>query len=262
MLGIAAGTGKRIVQSVWDAIPVDWQPTSLTPLGCGHYGCVYPTADPAIVLKVTTDPTEVAFVQAALSLHGDKFPPGIVRYYRIDATEQLYRGRTAYLIWRESAFDVGAVMSMLLNSRDSYYQRTGREARQYLHAINLAGAVLRDQLKRASDPVALQTAAAQFSDWAWQNVAYDDAEKLRSYRGPQRFAAAAHVALSAMQMLEQTYLFDSIGRTFLDYLEEGLLLADVHHGNIGRVSRDGNDVIVITDPGHMIDLRPFVAARR
>jgi len=264
MLGVAAGTGKRIVQSVWDSIQPDWRPTILTPYGCGHYGCVYPTQNPEIVLKVTTDPTEAAFVQIAQTLG---FPDGIVKYYRIEATAATYRGRTAYLIWRESAYEVGDVFGGIVaitRDADPYLRRTALEASKYLSMFQGYAGLIRNSIIKSSDPVALQVAAAQFADWAWNEINWEDSvSRIKQYRGPQRLAAAERAALGTAQMLGSTYLFDEVGQALEYYLNRGLLLADVHGGNIGRVRREDygeEGLIVVTDPGHLVDLRPYYQA--
>jgi hypothetical protein len=41
-----------------------------------------------------------------------------------------------------------------------------------------------------------------------------------------------------------------VGLALLGYLDAGVLVADVHEGNVGHVQRDGRDLVVITDPGH------------
>ena len=48
-----------------------------------------------------------------------------------------------------------------------------------------------------------------------------------------------------------------VGEAFAYYLEEGLLLADVHFGNIGEAMPEDHAAceLVITDPGHMVPLK-------
>lgn len=264
MLGIAKGTGKRIVESVLDAIPEDWRPTTLDPYGCGSYGCVYPTSDPAIVLKATTDPTEVAFVQIAQQLHGPNgFPAGIVRYYRIDATTETYRGRLAYLIWRESAFDVGNISAAAMaHDADPYLRRTAMEAYKYMSMYMGYAKLVREAIQRSDDPLAFQVEAARYADWAWNDVNWEDGvNRIKSFRGGRRFAAAEHAALGTAQMLGSTYLFNYVGEALEFYQDQGLMLADVHSGNIGRVIRpDYGDIVVITDPGHLVQLTTYYKA--
>src|SRR5688572_6335160 len=94
------GLGKtpwvdRTLKSVWGplALATDpaWMPrakigkrsVSVEEYGCGHYGCVMPTAGvPGVVVKITTDPTEAAFITAALQLGQDEYS-GLVRYVAI-----------------------------------------------------------------------------------------------------------------------------------------------------------------------------------
>jgi hypothetical protein len=75
--------------------------------GCGAYGCVLPTLDPRVVLKLTTDTTEAEFA------HGlaDKLSrPVVVKYHLTRALPDRYRGRDAFLLWRDSADQVGKLI--------------------------------------------------------------------------------------------------------------------------------------------------------
>lgn len=74
--------------------------------GCGAYGCVLPTLDTATVLKVTTDDTEAEF---ASQLAADLVAPICVGYYMAISLEATHEGRQIFLLWRESADDVGEV---------------------------------------------------------------------------------------------------------------------------------------------------------
>ena len=72
--------------------------------GCGVYGCVLPTLDPEVVLKLTTDDTEAEF---AKDLASKLTKPVTVRYHRIHDLPDKYKGRNTYLLWRDSANNVG-----------------------------------------------------------------------------------------------------------------------------------------------------------
>jgi hypothetical protein len=50
--------------------------------------------------------------------------------------------------------------------------------------------------------------------------------------------------------------FGSVGQALLYYVKEGMILADVHDGNVGQVTRNGKPTVAITDPGHMVPLKP------
>lgn len=75
--------------------------------GCGAYGCVYPTLDPGVVLKVTTDETEAEF---AAYLSKDLVAPIVTTYRMVMSLPAEHEGRRIYLLWRESADDVGGIV--------------------------------------------------------------------------------------------------------------------------------------------------------
>jgi len=74
--------------------------------GCGVYGCVLPTNDDGVVLKVTTDSTEAEF---ASQLAADLVAPICVEYYTAAELAAVHKGRKVYALWREAADDVGKV---------------------------------------------------------------------------------------------------------------------------------------------------------
>lgn len=76
----------------------------LRELGCGAYGCVLPTLDDNIVLKVTTDDTEAEF---AAKLSTTLLAPICVAYKMVISLNEKYRRRPVFVLWREEAFDVG-----------------------------------------------------------------------------------------------------------------------------------------------------------
>jgi hypothetical protein len=79
--------------------------------GCGHFGCVMATNSPGIVCKITTDESEALFVERAWAIFGrpphDRWPAGIVHYYKIVGLEAADTGRQTWLLWRDEAWDVG-----------------------------------------------------------------------------------------------------------------------------------------------------------
>jgi hypothetical protein len=55
---------------------------------------------------------------------------------------------------------------------------------------------------------------------------------------------------------------DLVADALLFLWREGILLADVHGGNLGRAARPGAPrAVVITDPGHMIEVTPEASER-
>ncbi len=79
--------------------------------GCGVYGCVMPTLDPKIVLKVTTDQAEAEFAARMAK----KMPANLVTKYELvlELPTAKQRGRPVYLLWREEAQHVGEVDKVL-----------------------------------------------------------------------------------------------------------------------------------------------------
>jgi hypothetical protein len=101
-------------------VPTQWMPkldrtlakgkrlsAEIPEYGCGAYGCVMPTNDPKIVLKLTTDDTEAQFAARLAK----KLPVPIVTTYELvyHLPSAKRQGRDVYLLWRESAEHVGEV---------------------------------------------------------------------------------------------------------------------------------------------------------
>jgi len=260
------GRGKAIVQE----------------FGCGHYGCVMPTSTPGVVVKLSSDPTEAYFVAAALQLGFEGYEDaGIVRYYGIYQLRNAYhRKRPIFVIWREEAFDLGfptrATRSFGIMPPDALYERRrDLDLLRFLDMFKFFAAAIRRQLtsvqKRGGDPYQTVVDAAALADWAWGYVEWHVVEAVgrqqpmqrQGYahlRGTQRLAANLRACAIIAEMMENTDGSDTIGRTLGYYLNEGLLLADVHANNVGKVERhddiwDG-EVRVITDPGHAVPLEP------
>lgn len=275
----------RSLKTVWERVVAasprpEWAPRlmpgrkfSLEEYGCGHYGCVFPTSDPAVVAKLTSDPTEAFFVAAALSI--GTWPEGIVRYhaiYRIPGAE--YRGRPLFVLWREEATDVGRVFYTTRIPYDAYHKRALEGLSRNLGRFKEAAAIVRDTLKRANErassrivwegepPAAPFTMAEEAKklaeEWAWRYVAdaYAAARPVAvgSFRGAQKVAVLLVMLERIAQEMENEYLSDQIGTAFAFYLENDLLLADVHAGNIGLVEGRVGKSPVITDPGHAVPL--------
>jgi len=247
------GRGKAIVQE----------------FGCGHYGCVMPTSVPGLVAKLSSDPTEAFFVAAALRLGGDNYDDaGIVRYAAVYQIRNAYhRRRPLFVLWREEAYDIGFPMAHRYGDR-SWEARRDQELTNHLVAFKDHAGKARVQLQRATkagdDPFALAARAVGMQDEVWGEVWWGNADvemgypsrRDRAYKIARELRACAIIA----EMMENTDGSDTIGRALGYYLDNGLLLADVHANNVGKVERhddtyDG-EVRVITDPGHAVPLEP------
>jgi hypothetical protein len=98
---------QREVQPEW--LPINGGSEQFTELGCGHYGCVLPTSDPNVVLKVTTDDTEAEFSELAYTL----VAPICVTYHRTIHLDTKHQNRNVYLLWRDAAHNVGKLPAIL-----------------------------------------------------------------------------------------------------------------------------------------------------
>lgn len=262
----------RALNSVWDRIVAaapkpEWVPLHTTKgkklvmeeLGCGHYGCVMPTSDPQVVVKVTSDMTEAAFVAAAMVLGPPGYQPddwtdaGIVQYHGIYRLPGLHRGRPMFVLWREAATKVGLELTygrdyeartrMVLSNLLSHYKQFANIVRE----AHKKGKSLPSDVSRFRDKI-LEVETMPESDSYFKAV-------MKGFYPTSQVG----VALAALPILEEvmqnTVLCDAIGNAFAYYREEGLLLADVHNGNVGKVDRL-SQAYVITDPGHAVPLNP------
>lgn len=265
----------RSMKTVWERVVAaspkpSWAPRllpgkkfSLEEYGCGHYGCVFPTSDPEVVCKLTSDPTEAFFVAAAMSI--GTFPEGIVRYYgiyRIPGAQ--HRGRPLFVLWREEATKVGEALRVpywggyALDPKEEYERRAKNTLRMSIESFKAVAGKVRDTLKRAADPFAMVEESKRYEDRAWRYVSEAEsagrAIVLDNFKGAQKVALGlTRLERFAVEM-ENEYLADQIGGALKFYLDEGLLLADVHQGNIGLVEGRVGSSPVITDPGHAVPL--------
>jgi hypothetical protein len=227
-------------------------------LGTGHYGTVMPTHSDGIVMKVTSDPTEAAFVASALSI--GEFPDGIVRYERIVALPEKLRNRGVFVIWREEADDVGIQRASLHQPDNLRY--VDEEAMRLVYTFKAAAALVREQKDHAplGDDNRARDVAFEIADDVFRSGRDEDQHMRtsltrRAPRGPFRAQVLYWILDWCFDMMENTNGVHLVGGALRFYFEDhGILLADVHGGNIGRAYRGdhGGLVNVITDPGHAV----------
>lgn len=270
----------RNLKDAWDRIaaqvPESWMPErlpgkkfSVEEYGCGHYGCVMPTAETTeeenIVFKLTSDVTEARFVVMSMEL-----PPteGIVKYYKIFALKDTtHRRRPVFVLWREGAKDIGILThSFLYRLRreyasehitdygyDEYHIHSIQEGRKHLENFLTWARDAREKittrLLRKEGEAREKTLAAI---WNAFESAPADADP-RHYKGLPRIGIALRMCWDSAMMIQNTDVVYPIGAALGHYLDEGILLADVHLNNIGR---DKDDNLIITDPGHAVECHP------
>lgn len=241
-------------------------------LGEGHYGVVYATDDPEVVFKVSSDPTEAHFVKRATPLG---FPDGIVKYKAIIDFEGTRRKRATYGIWREAAFEVGLRTGRYYGAELSRYdERNLNDFEAHLQSFRRTAALARDTIKKK--PAMLERAMSEGGKrWAWDNAYLDmvdpaelgrgiwshstAAQPLARFQGWQRIAGALRGCEMLAEMMEHNNpMSQSVGAALGFYLDNDILLADVHSNNVGTVKRDDEygerTLWVITDPGHAVFL--------
>lgn len=248
--------------------------------GCGHYGCVMPTHEFGLVMKLTTDVTEAAFVARALTLPETY---GIVTYKKIFATHGAHRGRPLFVLWRTEARDVGNWDYVHTHGdpakarylQDPYVRRVSDEAavllNRFMDMARDARKYLLPKLQKIAsthkdddDISAAVHARRDLLTKAWR--AYEDSEpetdtnltwRYANARGMQKFGIAVRTALYISQEMQGNPSLIYVGQALGHYLEEGLLLADVHGGNLGlSLDSDDRNEAIITDPGHVLEISP------
>lgn len=188
----------------------------LEEFGCGAYGCVLPTLDPSIVLKVTTDITEADFARRL----AEHLPtPICTQYYRVANITGMQRGPRdgvrksggdpIFLLWREEAKEVGKIDKVV-----------GRDA---------------------EDAISVQHDAAKHAYMAIVGELGDReiAKRMKAWR-------AACADMAHIPELE----FVSEGLLAAEKL--GIFISDIHGGNLGVALRYGKPTWIITDPGNIV----------
>lgn len=225
-------------------------------LGCGHYGCVYPTKRKGVVLKLTSDPTEAWFV--AVSKKAKLDTTGLVRYFDAAALPETYRGRPVFVIWREEAFDVGALRRELFTVKDRYEFGARNLLARRLEVFKFWANKARLEVRAAEKAGKKAELLAGIRDlgnrdtWHWVEGEEIHVQVPRTRDAGLRLSVYLEALQICAVMMQNEYLSDSIGQALGDCLELGIVLADVHLGNIGRVHREDytKPPWIITDPGH------------
>ncbi len=191
--------------------------------GCGNYGCVYPTLDPNVVLKITADDTEAEF---ASDLSPTLERPICVKYHEVIRPDGAKdnRGSQVYLLWRESADMVGKISEVL-------------------------GPVAKD-LINAQHGAAQHAYLAITQIYAPSRVGHNLSlgEKTALRHAISNWLKACEVMARQTQIRELRDLGDGLVEV---YRAQRIFFGDIHAGNLGLVHREDGDRWVITDPGHV-----------
>lgn len=232
------------------------RPGSVEEFGCGAYGCVMPTNQAGLVLKITSDTSEAWFAQIAHELaQKEGWPKGIVHYRRvIGLADQSLDNQPLFLLWRSEAFEVGKLsktLPALTDALEAYmvivdHMYQDADALQKFDRRTLRAATSKDMLADGRDYVLEQAEAAwSLSEISERAMMYDDVH----------FEMAVHLLClyAVAEVAEQAYPeTHGVGSTIRYYLDKGLLLTDLHMGNVGL---SGGGTAVIADPGLVVPMK-------
>jgi len=258
----------KTLKNVWDRIaeqvPADWMPElqpgrkfSIEELGCGVYGCVSPVPKAGLVFKITSDVSEARFVTMAMKLPATE---GVVKYYKIFALgDAKYRNRPLFVLWRQEAKEIGFLREAFgspvaatkkRGGYDPYEIRTLREGIQqlngFLQTARHARVPILKLLKRSPREPALTAIWKAFESMSPEHDP-------RNYQGIPRIGIMLRQCWGLAMMMQNTDFIHPVGTALGHYMDEGILLADVHANNIGK---DSNGHAIITDPGHAVEFHP------
>jgi hypothetical protein len=239
--------------------------------GCGKWGCAYPTEDPTIVCKLTADMSEAEATVGIASLQKKPDMDGVVRYYGImplrgkHAAPDEKRPTNVSLIWREAA-DCGPSLPEQAEKMKGAQKTAADTSWQLLYNALVAADMGRQIHAQVRDlpafvaqvnrllPAARKEALEDQDDLLMLvGDAFDEHDRKLTYsEGPEGFAYCIaafeliHTALIKVGVLKQ------VSETLLQLLRNGILLADVHDGNICELNRPNGRYWVITDPGQAV----------
>jgi hypothetical protein len=225
-------------------------------LGCGVYGCVLPTNDAAVVLKLTTDKSEVEFATEVLPKAQAEAQAGVVAYFEAVPLHAKHQGRKVVALWRQSAENVGKIL-------DPKVTRIRGERKHLADLIDHEWSVAQVALstfveaERDGEGADLYEAAMNVAP-IWKprpgDALEDILDELDTLPPSHRFAAALSYFRAVCLEMRGTAL-DTVGRALVAFLDAGVFVADIHEGNMGQVPHDGIGLDwVITDPGNTIVL--------
>lgn len=176
----------------------------------------------------------------------------------------------------------GKAFNKAIQEVEFYKERLEHTRREYVGAESAAGPYIRQDEKhlaraekKLGDPWTWikeqlnlgDTMATQYSDVWGQELKREWGDPITAFllqryaRNPNKFAWLIECCHQiAVEMENANAMVTYVGTALGEYLENGLLLADVHANNVGTVKREGffGPIWVITDPGHALPLKPEI----
>lgn len=209
-----------------------WNPNVDVILGCGTYGCVFETSDPDVVCKVTSDDQEIRIVSKIID--ENLTLDGFVRYYAIVSLGEVH------CLWREKVDRMGNIVG-------------------YHDALNLIFDFFRVQehisyaLYQTDNERALIESARSYESWAQKS--HLSLRGLESHSGPKKLAGLLNLYYRYAVSIQQTKDGKAIGDSLLKLWDYDIVMTDVKYKNLGIVTRNTQNILVIADPSLPVFLR-------
>lgn len=252
-----------------DVVPDDsWMPRmssdeyGVAELGCGSFGCVMPTNRADTVFKLTTDESEAMFARVGIYLSDQgkdggewdfgEWPEGIVRYkavYHLKGAE--IDDLPVFALWRDEANAIG-----FLANAEREVAGILRNIRQFVKPLRQVVLVATE----AGTLMGVMEMMEDYLDKRWRQVAIDNHDLLFPHATtPQRFLRDKDLLVKGalgmafyeqgIELLSEYPVSSPIADAMAYYYDRGIVLADLHPGNIGVTIEGGRPTSVITDPG-------------
>lgn len=220
-------------------------------LGEGAYGVVWTTDAADCVFKLSTDSTECHFIQTAINMRkkGIADPPGIVDYRAVFSLPVKHDGLEVFAIWREQATHVG--LPCEIKKSDTEMIRFVDLMQKFYKTSDTVFALAYAEQLESHEGI------GRYFDWMDErvNLANDIIDGKPVGHDSIFAKLLARCYRLAIQIEESGEIGTHIGEALRTYFEHGLLLCDVHGGNVGTVDRGKcQSIHVITDPGHSLVL--------
>lgn len=231
----------RLLERCWKKIPTVQGAKLLSAdepeYGCGKFGCVFPTTNPKVVLKLTTDRGEAAFAQYAAT--NGQPPLGIVKYYKVVRIGKIYCGETY----------TGHMVKRRPSRKDSGLPLVEGDT---VYAI----------WREAADNVGNTKNYKILDEYAWSvspyyhKIAPNVTKTLKNLCRGKKYKSLIYQGLEILSSMVEDPTNEEVARAILYYLERGLWIRDVSSNNVGEVIRKGKKTVVITDPGAVTFMIP------
>lgn len=221
-------------------------------LGCGGFGCVWPTTQSGVAMKATKDESEPVIVQ--MLMRDKKAPAGFARYTHMSSVD----GFT--LLWREEV-DPYQGKDFLALYEYQLYSQTAHEIFEWAESKDEWAELVSQLGDRMADwdakpgksnviivPVLVDGKLVDLENWEPS----DDLAETMGMRFILAWQAARHVATQLRKNKELKGIADAI----LWAMSKGIMLCDVTSVNLGYVKRGTKKQLVIYDPGHTVNVPP------